>query len=430
MLGKLRYHLFWFIDCLQKNNIRRHYKEIKFLNEKHNTTEAQQIIESYKKKLLEHSVNSTSFYKKFSNSKFEDLPIVNKNIIRDNFSAFESIFYKRKQRFKVSTSGSTGTPFVTYLNKNKKLRNSADTIYFAEKSGFRVGNKLFYIRLWDDQHKKLSIASWVLNIVAHNISDLRDVDIHELLDKISNSKSNVGFLAYASAYDAICKYLDKKQSGYVPNNLKSVIAISERLSDYAKNSMEKYFGVPVVSRYSASETGILAQQVKGENDFNINWASYYVEILNIDNDLPAPEGETGRIVITDLFNYAVPMLRYDTGDLGAIVDKKSTNGPVLTKVEGRKMDMLYTTSGELISSHIVHKICLFKGINQYQLIQNDKNKYTFKINVDKSFNQEQELIIDYRYYLGNDADIKVEYVDSIPVLSSGKRKKVINEYIK
>ena len=427
MLGKLRYKLFWLIDRLQKNNIRRHYNEIKFLNEDYNSSSAQVVINTYKNNLLEHAINSTNFYKDYSECKFEDFPVVNKNIIRDNFSAFESIFYKPKQRFKVSTSGSTGTPFITYLNKNKKLRNSADTIYFANKSGFNIGDKLFYIRLWDTQHKKKFITSWILNIVSHNISDLRDVDIKELLDNITNDKSNKGLLAYASAFDTICQYLDKINSKPIDCNMKSIIGMSERLSEYAKLSMEKYFGVPVVSRYSASETGILAQQNINESNFNINLASYVVEILNLDRDEPVKHGTLGRIVITDLFNYSVPLIRYDTGDLGTMILVE--NLPVFSKVEGRRMDMIYNTDRELISSHIIHEVCLFKGIKQYQLIQIDEKDYLFKLSTSNEFKQEDVLINKYKKHLGEDANITVEYIDDIPILSSGKRKKVINKYI-
>lgn len=430
MLGKLRYHLFWFVDYFKKNNIRQNYKEIKFLNENYNSDSAVALLKNYKMKLLNHAFTTTTYYKSYSGKSFKELPVINKNIIRDNFSAFESIAFKGRQRYKVSTSGSTGTPFVTYLNNNKRLRNSADTIYFAEKSGFHVGDRLFYIRLWDQQHKKFSLTTKILNIISHDISNLTDTDIEGLLKKMTKDKTSKGFLAYASAYDAICQYLDKNESKAIECNLKSIIAISERLSDYSRYSMKKYFGVPVVSRYSASETGILAQQTISSSNFNINWASYFVEILNYDNDNPVLEGETGRIVITDMFNYSVPLLRYDTGDLGSMISGDSNNGPVLTKVEGRQMDMLYDTKGELISSHIVHKICLYKGIKQYQLIQKDKKEYVIKINKSIEFNQEDEVIKNYKEYFGSDSKISIEYVQDIPILSSGKRKKVINSYIK
>ncbi len=431
MIDYLRYIAFWVLDFLRGGSFRKNYKDVKSINENFNSKTSKNKREQYLNDVMQHAIKTTTFYKKLDPPiSLENFPIVNKNLIRDNFHEFESTLFKDKKNYKVATSGSTGTPFTTYLSNNKRIRNSVDTIYFAEKSGFKLGKKLFYIRLWDQQHKKSRLSFWIQNIVCHDVSQLTDNDIDGLLKKMTKDNSTKGFLAYASAYDAICHYLDKINSGPVFCNVSSIIAISEGLSDYARTSMKKYFCCDVVSRYSASETGILAQQSVESSKYDINWGSYYIEILNVDEDTPVDFGEMGRIVITDLFNYAVPMIRYDTGDLGVMNLGKSHEAPVLSKVEGRKMDMLYDTNGQLITSHIVHQICLFKGINQYQLIQETKTSYTFKINAALGFNQEKELIEIYQPYFGEDAIIKVDYVDDIPLLSSGKRKKVINLYYK
>jgi len=427
ILVKLRYYVFWFFDCFKKYKVCTHLKEIKFINENTSSDKAQKILKERTKEILNHAKKTTSFYNDYSNiSTLSDFPVVNKNILRDNFDKFRSsIFLNNKFNHKVSTSGSTGTPFTTYLNINKKVRNTADTIYFAEKTGFRIGYKLLYIRLWDEQHKRSKLSYWIQNIIHHNIFNLKDNDIDKLIKTLKKDNSPKGIVAYASAYDSICQYLDNKKINALNFNVKSIIAISESLSTYAKKSIEKHFGVPVVSRYSASETGILAQQSLTSNNFEINWASYIIEILSFDSDKPATQGELGRIVITDLYNYAVPLIRYDTGDIG-IMSIDAKNRLVLSKVEGRKMDVLFNTDGELITSHIVHKICLYEGIKQYQLIQKGKKDYLFKINATDDFVDEKDLIESYKKYFGKDSNIKIEYVDDIPVLSSGKRKKVIN----
>ncbi len=429
-LGKLRNYAFWCLDSIKGNSVRKHYKEIKFINENYNSEEGKKRRSESLKKILQHAKFATPYYKGIDVELLTQFPVVNKNIIRDNFEQFQSEGYKDKLNYEVLTSGSTGTPFKTFQDKNKKIRNTADTIYFAEKSGFKLGDQLIYIRLWGEQHKKSSFSSWIQNIVTHNVVDLSDADIAELINKIQNSASNQGLLAYASAYDAICQYLDKHNSGPIKNNIKSIIAIAEGLSDYAKESTKKYFGFSAISRYSNIENGIIAQQSVENDNFSINWASYIIEILNVDNDMPIEFGKTGRIVVTDLYNYAVPMIRYDTGDLGAMILVENNTVPVLIKVEGRKMDMLYNTKGELIASHIVHLICMHEGIKQYQLIQEDKKNYLFKINTTSDFNKKNEKKIykTYKEFLGQDAIINIEYVDDIPLLSSGKRKKVVNLY--
>ena len=65
---------------------------------------------------------------------------------------------------------------------------------------------------------------------------------------------------------------------------------------------------------------------------------------------------------------------------------------------------------------------------QYQFIQTGEKEYEFILNLEEEFSREQELIEEFKGYLGLDAIIKVSYVDGIPLLNSGKRKKVINKY--
>ena len=207
--------------------------------------------------------------------------------------------------------------------------------------------------------------------------------------------------------------------------------MSETLNDYTKQTIEKYFGVPVYSRYSNLENGILAQQVPGSGHrYLINTASYLVEIFKMNEDRPAAAGELGRIIVTDLYNYAMPMIRYDTGDTGALSnydDGKSNQ--YLETVEGRRLDLLYATDGSLVSSYIVYKnMWQYTEILQYQLVQYGEKDYLFKINMEGAFAKEEKLIAEFKQYLGHDANFKVEYVDEIPLLASGKRKKIANTY--
>lgn len=425
MLVALRRYIFWSLDLLQGGRFKKHFTDVKGLNE--DLIGSKSKRNAYLSDLLKYSSQTCSYYKAIDASLgLSAFPVVNKNTIRDHFELIKSSKFKIAEGYKVSTSGSTGTPFTTYLDQNKRVRNSVDTIYFASKAGFELGEKLVYIRLWDEQHKKSKFHYWKQNIISQDITKLTDDDIKALLNRLQSDTTRKGFLAYASAFDAICNYLDRIKSKPIDCNVVSIIAISESLSDYARTRMLYYFNCEVVSRYSASETGIIAQQPIGKSYFSINWASYELEILKMEEDVPAKFGELGRIVITDLFNYAVPMIRYDTGDLGVL--EELDNIPVLTRVEGRKMDMIYNTNGEVVTSHIVHQICLFEGIIHYQLVQETDKNYVFIINATDQFKEEDELVQLYKNYLGPNANISIKRVDNIPLLSSGKRKKVINKH--
>lgn len=150
----------------------------------------------------------------------------------------------------------------------------------------------------------------------------------------------------------------------------------------------------------------------------------------MDSDEPAENGEVGRIVITDLFNYAFPMIRYDTGDLGIMEQSEEDSFPYLKEIFGRSRDCIYTTSGTLISpAKISVMMWGAAGVKQWQFIQKKQFNYVLKLNVEKEIDEES-LANKFKTVLGEDAIIDIEYVDEIPVLASNKRRAVICEWKK
>jgi len=257
---------------------------------------------------------------------------------------------------------------------------------------------------------------------------MKDHEIASLIQQITTDKRPKAMLSYASALTTICNYLAKIESAPLNANMKSIIAMSEYLSPDIKERLKFYFGVEGISRYSNVENGIIAQQFPGSSVFHINWASYTVEILELDSNKEVALGKPGRIVITDLFNYSMPVIRYDTGDIGYVKNDDPFNGaPYLEHVEGRKMDMIYNTQGELITSYITYHLLKYDKIKQFQLIQEDPTTYSIKLNVYDDFDQQNYIINEFKTHLGADATIRVIYVKDIPLLNSGKRKLVINK---
>ncbi|KAA1246938.1 CoF synthetase [Aquimarina sp. RZ0] len=427
---RVRKNIFWFIDSIRGGKIRRHYNEVKYITEHFDQEFSKEKREEYLRKLLIHAANTTEFYGGMAVADILNFPIINKDTIRSFPQKFKSVKYFNKRKVSVSTSGSTGASFTVYQDLNKKYRNIADVIYFSEIIGFHVGYRLFYLRFWNMFKKKNKIQSLLQNIVPIDVFDLSPKSIKDLISRLSKDTSNKGMLGYASSYNKICTYLDSINSDVINCNLKSAVGISERLNKPTKVAMKKYFNVDMVSRYSNAENGLIAQQPQGEDFFEINEASYYVEILSLENDKRLQPGELGRIVITDLFNYNMPIIRYDTGDIG-IMDFITVNNKtklVFTRVEGRKMDMIRNTSGEILSTSILLIINKYKEIKQRQIIQQTKNEYLFKLKIESNtFDKQDEFIEEFRGYLGDDAIIRLEFVKEIPLLASGKHRAIVNK---
>ncbi|SEK53172.1 phenylacetate-CoA ligase [Aquimarina amphilecti] len=427
---KIRNISFWIVDFVSGGKVKRHYLDIKNIIENPLDDTVLNKRSEFLKDILEHAVTSTIFYKDINPESLLNFPVVNKEIVRSSYPKIQSQKHKDRKKIGVSTSGSTGASFTVYQDLNKKARNTADIIYFSEVCGFNIGYKLFYLRFWSMFKKKNKFASFFQNITAIDVFDLSPDSVKDLVNVLKKDKSNKGMLGYASSFDKICKYLESINSEPINCKLKSAIGMSERLDPLTKRLMKKYFDVDMVSRYSNAENGMIAQQPNQKEYFIINWASYFVEILDFNSDTRVEPGVLGRIVITDLFNFDTPMIRYDTGDIGVMnYEEDDITKPVLTKVEGRKMDMIRSTSGEILSTSILLVINKYKEVKQRQIIQKTANQYLIKLKIENDvFEKEIEFVEEFKEYLGEDAMVKLEYVSEIPLLNSGKQRAIINEF--
>jgi len=161
---KLRSLLFKYLDVLKGGVISGNLKEIELVNEQH---EEEFIINYQLNKLKECIVNAqknTNFYKNYNSIALNDYPIVNKVFLKDNLQDFISKDYQLEKLSKLVTSGSTGTPFVSYQDIGKRNRNSADAIYFGGLAGYTLGDILFYLKIWSTNNKKSKFLQYAQNI--------------------------------------------------------------------------------------------------------------------------------------------------------------------------------------------------------------------------------------------------------------------------
>jgi phenylacetate-CoA ligase len=432
LLNILRRKFFWILDKLKGGHIKTELNDITsslaLPTFKNLQAKKKPVLETLLKNTVEHS----PYYQEFKGYKsLQDFPVVNKSIIKENFD----IIYPKPQEIsnlnKVSTSGSTGEPFIIFQSNRKKTRNTADTIFFAKSSGFELGEQLLYLRSWTAYYKKNTMLAKLQNILQLSIDNNSDDYYAQLIGALQKNRSPKGWLGYPSGFENICNYLDKIKSKPLHCNISSIIGMSESLSDSTKKRMEYYFQAPAVSRYSNVENGIIAQQMPGKNNFTINWASYIVEILDLSTDLPAKKGELGRIVVTDLYNLATPMIRYDTGDIGTFtVDSdKENNFPEFKNIQGRAMDSITNSNGNIINPFTIYNnLYRYPEISQIQLIQKSKTDYTFLLNLKEEFARKEEFITFFKAILGDEAIVSIKFVNNIPLLKSGKRKIIVNDY--
>ncbi len=378
---------------------------------------------------LENFLNAVTsecpHYFQFSGKKLSEFPVMTKvDLIANRPSILNPIFAGKKLH-SMSTSGSTGMPFTVVQNLNKRNRVIAELKYFGEKAGYRSHEKMIFFRVLP------KTSAWKMlceNVWVEDIAYLNDENAKILYQK-QNSRALIAVKGYASTFDILTrKWLKQEWAG---NPLvRTVLCGAEIFSDDVRERCRLFWpNATVYSRYSNQENGVIAQEAGQANEYEINWASYFVEILQLNSNQPAVDGEVGQIVLTDMFNRAFPMIRYDTGDLG-VMRRREGNWPVLSSVEGRRVDLIFNTAGLNVSPHIVTKIFWgLKGVQQWQFIQEESAYYRIKfipsvddVEVEQSFNK---LLKPLRSVLGETAEFALEKVDEIPRTASGKFKPIL-----
>ncbi len=431
-MKNIRYYVFFALDKIRGGKFSKNIKEI--ISANINFANYKEKRDRYLSDLLKHTTETVPFYKEFKNKTLNDFPIVDKGMYKQLGNSFLSERYKEEDLYKSSTSGSTGTPFVVYQDARKRLRLHSELIAYNAMIGQNVGDKFIFFRVWTDKNRKSKLEQIKQNLIPIDILHIDTQHIKGLVHALQKRgvKSTLG---YASTYDAIANYLQENDM-HLKTDVKVMMSSSEVLHESTREILTTRLDCAVIDRYSNQENGVIAQNVIYPNGNNgkllVNQANYIIELLKIDSDEPVVmPNEVGRVVITDLFNYAMPIIRYDTGDLAMLSDESDENSMYLENIQGRRVDVIYDTKGNALTPHTWSVyMWKFDKLRQYQFIQNGEKDYVMKINVDDGVYDDSEIVALLKSILGADANIEIVHVNEIPNLKSGKFKKTICNYKK
>ena len=238
---------------------------------------------------------------------------------------------------------------------------------------------------------------------------------------------------YVSMITAFASYLEKNKLNGLPG-LRSVITTSEILDAYSRKLIENVFGVRVFNEYGCGEVGSIAHECEHGN--------MHIMAENVIIEIDASEsagGESGEIIVTDLHNYAMPLIRYRLGDYATLSKEECRCGrslPVIKKVHGRAYDMVIDPEGNRLHPEVLMYIfeelkASGAGINQFQVIQTSVDSFLINIMPDVYYKNETEEIIRSRIRDKIHSGISVNfcYVDEILRDKSGKLRVVKSEII-
>jgi phenylacetate-CoA ligase len=422
---------FWTLDFIRGSKVRKHYVDVKNIMEMGMDPNISKIQGDQLNSILKYATENVEFYKKFNGSdSIKSFPVVNKNIIRNNYEAFWSPEFLEAAVVNMQTSGSTGAPFVVRHDKNKRKRVYAEMMYFWGKAGYQIGMKYAFFRI---SNPFSVLTAWARNVLVFDDRNQGEEIFEKFRKTLKSDRKIKMLLGLPSTLEDFGNYLLTCGDTLEKHEIKTIICYGEALPKTAHQKLKKIFNANIVSLYSNQEMGMLAQECVENKEFHVNGASYHIELLKMDSDDPVSIGEPGRIVVTDLFNHAMPLIRYDTGDIGAWKKEAECgwHSQVFSSIQGQMIDIIFDTMGNKKSPHAISVLMgPFDKLLQYQFVQEDAKQYVLKLNGAEGHYDDAEFVNLFKDFLGKDAEIVIEHVNEIPVLGSGKRKEVVNNYIK
>lgn len=354
------------------------------------------------------------------------LPVITKNEIRANKQLYISEGPETKNRVRINSSGSTGEPFEYFLSHEAYSMKYAAALRGWTWMGYEPGD--YYAKL--SQNRRTSFLKKIQDFMNRSlyiyIPDLsRDILINAI-DIIIKKKPEY-LRCYPDPLYFMAKILQDRNQKL--SGIKAINTTGNILTPEARNLIEESFGCPVFDSYSCEGSALFYEGPTRES--YLGSMEYAITEIVDENYNSIGIRGSGLHVTTDLHNYAMPLIRYNTQDLVEKTGNISSCGRSLfsiNKVIGRENDILVTPSGNHL---IVHLFTIyfeyFPSVLQFQIEQTGTHEFIFRFVVDNSFTNEIKSEI-YKYWkdiLGRNVHLSIEIHDSIPLLYSGKRRFLI-----
>jgi phenylacetate-CoA ligase len=213
-----------------------------------------------------------------------------------------------------------------------------------------------------------------------------------------------------------------------------IISTAERLSDAQRNFLRSVFEGHVYDLYCTREHGCIGFECDRHAGLHTDAGSVLVE--TVVDGRPCRPGEPGDIVVTDLLNFGMPLIRYRIGDRGICSSNLCPCGcnlPLLRSLEGRVSDLLYRADGSAVSGLMLIDVCTdMPDVRNLQFIQTVLGDLEIRIEPGPGFGASTAARIEkeVRKYLGSSSGIKIYPVNKISVNPvSGKFQEVICEIL-
>jgi phenylacetate-CoA ligase len=317
-------------------------------------------------------------------------------------------------------------PLTVLVDEASVAWKRACTLRSDQWSGWRLGERV--ARLWG--HGAAERGGWKARLgryVVRRESYLNTLGIDRprlraFADRLRRNPPGLLF-GHAHSLYLFAAYVRR----YCPGTIRpaGVVSAAMTLHDWQRGVIEAAFGRPVTNRYGCEEVSLVACECEKHRGLHLNADSVYCEVVP-DNRLSAGP-RAGRLLITDLTNRAMPLIRYQVGDVVIPSDRTCACGrglPLIEQVVGREADYVLTPAGSLISgiSLTDHFATEIRGASQVQIVQEKLTFLRLRMVPGDGFGPDSHRQIEtlVRNTFGTDMGYEVELVDAIPQEPSGK----------
>lgn len=358
---------------------------------------------------------------------FERLPIVTKQDLREHFDDFVDPTLRRFMKVS-TTGGSTGTPTKTGYDG----RIPEEIYSWRLQSRFGVHPWDDHAYIWRDRRaSKLAkfmnaLMWWPTKHLKLDASFMTDASIAAFLEKFNRLKPAL-LQGYVGAVSQVAQYvLDHKLRMWSP---KVVWTTSAPLSNVQRALIMKAFGAPVCDEYGSCECRWIACQCEECKGLHVNVEHVHIEFVD-DKNQPAPKGEYGRTLITNLEDTVFPLIRYENNDRGRWLTEPCACGrslPCIDSVKGREVESFVLPSGKTINGEYLTTIfdAMPDVATNFKVIQHKDLSITIEY-VPGAREIPTSIPLNFKKAIGDEVPVEFKKVDAI-AHDRGKIRYVVRE---
>ena len=399
-----------------------------------------QSQQSRLREILVHAYENTGYYRSLFDStgldvnaddfisRFLELPLLTKKIVKDNYDALTAKNIPQDDVSKASTGGSTGVPMYFLRDRECLYLRRGQELYFDSWMGYKLGKKTGYFVSGSHFDGRISRLKFKIRnaltdrVISFDPHDITEEYMHSFLADFNHYKPEM-IKCFPNALTPFVHYV--KSHDLEVASVKAISCTGETLYKQQKKMFEETFNAEVFEKVGTRESGVFACECRQHNGLHIFTEGVYLELIKPDGS-PAREGEMGKVVITDLFNKAMPLIRYEIGDMavsdGDNICECGSSLPLLRSYLGRTRDIIIDSDGNPRPGYLFVEIIKNLNLNaQIQVYQPEKGSVLIRIVRKSSDDINTDILLSqFEEILGDKITVSIEYVDEIPRDPSGK----------